>query len=995
MVNTINNIDSLPPIEEQRQTLRQKKILANEYYRVLHIGRYAFGKTDIVSRMKHALENLGHTVFDFNTDDFREVIHNPDGHTGGFGPIEIKLEYIKPVLEQFDPQIILCNAGGYTFSEEDSQWLKDRGFILVGITLSDPDVFVSTKKFAHRFDYHVTNAIEAIKMYEDVGITNTMHFPFAIDRTFIETEAIERKDWNADVICIGNATNREDRNKMMKYLDQYFDVKVYGTGWDFPDSFPVSGEDFYSAARAGKFHINFPGTRAGYTNLKIGVFESIANGGILCTEYFDEMELFFEYGKEIIGYKDAEDLKEKLEYYLEHPEEAEQMRRRAFYKLVHHHMWESRWEDLFAQIKQDINVDRKKLTKKRYEEIGELHGTKERAAKVIVQGYYGALNTGDDLILESISNNIKKNHPNTVVMVAGFNRRNITLRQGYYSLPRTDVYRMEKFIKEADLLIYGGGGLLNDYSFNNSAGVADFFDSFPVGLTGMGIIPTMANIHEVPRMYFALGVGPLRNPEARKFAKFLVNQMSVVTVRDQYSKDLLESIDGINNEVIKTSDPTYMLDYPGTDLADKYLEKNNINPNEKLVLVTLREWKGNPIDFEEKMAKYLDAIISQSGYSVLFLPYQFGTGNSDDNRIHRKVLDSMTKKDKTYIYEHEGDYEEFLSLIGKAELVISMRLHGSILANRFGVPSIGFNYDNKVLAHYQNMNMTKYLLDLDFDTDYAVNLFAELKLNRDYISKEITEYVFREREESSKTFNYAVELLKDGIRKEKNIYRHYPREESLREMRVKTLNKELRELKEQKRDLFLRLRTLNNTVGNLRNMKKSLNGLNLDHIQTLDLSNAKFESEIGKSSEEIVVALTKNKLGIRLSDLDAPKKGDFSSAKVNLDLEPGNEYILNVDVQSPYYNPKNTGRIKYFILIDGKKVYSKDIAVEEKQKQLAFKVYPKKQNVVIEFKLEALKNCENWSWGRVSKTYFSNLSVVKMENIKRSKNVFKRTIRKH
>ncbi|GGM32319.1 hypothetical protein GCM10011351_18000 [Paraliobacillus quinghaiensis] len=975
------DVNSLPSVEEQRRILREKQILASEYFRILHIGRYAFGKTDIVSRMKQALENLGHTVFDFNTDDFREVIYNPDRHTGGFGPVEIKLELLKPVLRQFEPQIIICNAGGYTFSEEDSQWLKDQGYILVGVTLSDPDVFPSTKNFAHRFDYHATNAIEALEMYKNEGINNTIHFPFAIDRSFIEAEAIERNDWKADVICLGNATNRPDRNETMNYLAKHFNVKVYGTGWEIPDSFPVGGEDFYSAARAGKFHINFPGTRAGYTNLKIGVFESIANGGILCTEIFDEMKLFFDYETEVIGYKNAEDLKAKLDYYINNPIEAEMLRRKSFYKLVNKHMWETRWEDLLTKIKLDINKEKTMLPAHRYEKIKDLIGTKEKSAKVIIQGYYGALNTGDDLILEAISTNIKKEHPNTLIMVAGFNRASITLNQGFYSLPRTDVFKMDKYIKEADLLIYGGGGLLNDYTFNNAAGVPDFFDSFTHGITGMGIIPTMANIYDIPRMYFALGIGPLVNPEARQFAKFMVNQMSIVTVRDQYSKDLLDSIEGINKEVIQTSDATYMLDDPGDKLAQEYFNERNIASNEKVIAVTLRDWKSNPSDFEEKMAKYLDFIIQHGDYSILFLPYQFGKGKSDDNKIHQKVSELMENKDRTFTYHHEGDYQEFLSIVKSSDVVISMRLHGSILANLFGVPSIGFNYDDKVLAHYQNLNMEKYLLNLDFNVKHASDIFMDLEENKVKMVNNIKEYVLREKYKSAKTYEYAIDLLKKGVQREKKIYRHYPREESLRNINAKAMVTEIANLRLENQNLKSDINVLGNAI-------KSMDVYDLDKV---NLSRATFDCQDDQLTNKIVSKLSDDKIAIRLSDLDSPKKGDYSSAKLNLSLNPGTEYTINVSVHSPYYKPKNKGRIKYEIRLEGKTRYKEDIAKDGNEKLLSFNIKPKSKDVTLEFRLEAIKKCESWSWGSVSRTEFSNVSIARTS--KYSKKGLRRTFK--
>src|SRR5690606_9478379 len=142
--------------------------------------------------------------------------------------------------------------------------------------------------------------------------------------------------------------------------------------------------------------------------------------------------------------------------------------------------------------------------------------------------------------------------------------------------------------------------------------------------------------------------------------------------------------------------------------------------------------KGNPVDFEDKMASYFDSILkSNPKFQIVFLPFQFGRGKSDDNLIHQRVLDKMKYNNRTHIYRHTGDYIEFLSILGSAHVVISMRLHGSILANRFFVPSIGFNYDDKVLAHYQNMGTEDFLLGLDFNLDLAIEKFNDIQKNRE------------------------------------------------------------------------------------------------------------------------------------------------------------------------------------------------------------------------------------------------------------------------
>nr|WP_277814284.1 glycosyltransferase [Bacillus sp. LL01] len=100
--------------------------------------------------------------------------------------------------------------------------------------------------------------------------------------------------------------------------------------------------------------VNFPTTGAGYTNVKVGIFEAAATGRLIMTEYFAEMENFFEYDKEIVGYKDKGDLMKKLDYYIENPDEAKRIALAGQKKCLENHTWKMRLHFLFQSIKVKI-----------------------------------------------------------------------------------------------------------------------------------------------------------------------------------------------------------------------------------------------------------------------------------------------------------------------------------------------------------------------------------------------------------------------------------------------------------------------------------------------------------------------------------------------------------------------------------------------------------------------------------------------------------------
>jgi spore maturation protein CgeB len=79
-------------------------------------------------------------------------------------------------------------------------------------------------------------------------------------------------------------------------------------------------------------------------------FEVPMSGGFYMTEYMEELEEFFDIGKEIVCYADRRDLAQKIKYYLSHDREREQIRRAGHERCLRDHTWEKRFEKVFEEI---------------------------------------------------------------------------------------------------------------------------------------------------------------------------------------------------------------------------------------------------------------------------------------------------------------------------------------------------------------------------------------------------------------------------------------------------------------------------------------------------------------------------------------------------------------------------------------------------------------------------------------------------------------------
>ena len=79
-------------------------------------------------------------------------------------------------------------------------------------------------------------------------------------------------------------------------------------------------------------------------------FEVPMSGGFYMVEYMEELEEFFEIGREIICYTGPEDLAEKIKYYLKNDSERETIRKAGYERCVKDHTWHKRFEMAFREM---------------------------------------------------------------------------------------------------------------------------------------------------------------------------------------------------------------------------------------------------------------------------------------------------------------------------------------------------------------------------------------------------------------------------------------------------------------------------------------------------------------------------------------------------------------------------------------------------------------------------------------------------------------------
>ncbi|HEY2636533.1 MAG TPA: polysaccharide pyruvyl transferase family protein, partial [Solirubrobacteraceae bacterium] len=705
-------VTAFPSLEEQRAALAGQRLESRRRWRILHFGAHTHGSTDIVAALTRALRNLGHTVLHVDTKRTRETlalghVDFSSGARGGYGPVFVRLAAIEPLLERFDPQIIVCDAGGLCFTPADALALRRRGILLLGVTLSDPDVFPSVAPAATTFDYHTTNAHNALAMYREAGIGNTTWLPFGIDRDYVLADVPPAPELAADVICLGHA-HRPERNETMLRLAEEHDVRVYGNGWKLPGAEVVSGERQVQASRNGRIHVNFARTRAEYVNVKCGVFESVASGGVVCTSRFDEMREFFAYDEEIVAFEDPDDLSATIRGLLDDPERLEGIRRAAFARLVREHLYEHRWLALFDHIERDLADPGGTLPPERAAVLAEtLAAPGDPPRRVVVSGFYGGRNVGDDLLLRSIAEGVQERSRGPMeVVVAAHNAPRVAAETEYDAFPRRDLEAGRDAVAGASAVVLGGGGLWHDHTIAKAGGLAGWFADPQVSVTGLGVLPLMAGILRRQFHVFGMGVGPLKDPGARAAVRFLAGQADSITVRDPASAALLGGLGAGGPEVRTMPDAVYGVRLGPGRVPDAV---RHARAGWRIVAVNLRPWP--EADAARDAVAAALARIAEAG-DVAFVGVPMQAGEAVDHAALEDVLGRLGGAAPTVLLGPEPPLEEVLGVLATADAVVSMRLHACLLAHRLGRPAVGLAYDPKVRQHFKQLGLEARCLPL-------------------------------------------------------------------------------------------------------------------------------------------------------------------------------------------------------------------------------------------------------------------------------------------
>ncbi len=304
---------------------------------------------------------------------------------------------------------------------------------------------------------------------------------------------------------------------------------------------------------------------------------------------------------------------------------------------------------------------------------------------IVISGYYGFGNAGDEAILQAISEDLRRVDKSVRLSVLTADP------EGARKLGLEPVARMKpgpllKALHSCDLLISGGGGLVQDSTGVNSV------------IYYLGVC-LLARLLSKPVMFYCQGFGPVRTPLGQRLTR-LANGLQLLTWRDQESADEIRSLGVTRPAVQVTADPVLGLEPCSAARVAEILTReeligdvarlerpagnSDVGP---LLGVAVRSWPG--LD-REALLGGLRKFAEDQKARILFLPFQ----PSRDRPLSEELAASLPGHARTLRYDYEP--RELMGVVSCMDLVLGMRLHAAIMAAARGIPFLGLAYDPKV-----------------------------------------------------------------------------------------------------------------------------------------------------------------------------------------------------------------------------------------------------------------------------------------------------------
>ena len=307
-------------------------------------------------------------------------------------------------------------------------------------------------------------------------------------------------------------------------------------------------------------------------------------------------------------------------------------------------------------------------------------------SKIVISGYYGFANAGDEAMLTAIVKALRSTEKSVELTVISGNPEVTSAQHKVNSIHRFSFLEIFNALRECDLLLSGGGSLLQDVTSKRSL-------LYYLFILALGVILKRKV------MLFGQGIGPIHGRFMRRLTKLICSHVNLITVRDQDSLYELRRLGVAADKVQLTADSVLTLPQEGKEKGASLLERFAVPGDKMLIAVSVRKWREDDRYLLE-LAKAADILAQENNAHIVLLPLQYPI----DVEACKRLQHFMGQQTASTVLAADCDTEQFLSLMGNFDLLIGMRLHALIFAAVMELPFVAVSYDPKIDGFVKDIN---------------------------------------------------------------------------------------------------------------------------------------------------------------------------------------------------------------------------------------------------------------------------------------------------
>ena len=365
--------------------------------------------------------------------------------------------------------------------------------------------------------------------------------------------------------------------------------------------------------------------------------------------------------------------------------------------------------------------------------------SRDISSDIMISGYYGFGNSGDDSILYAIVKELKSLRPDIKIVTLSNTPKETAKLYSIESIHRFNLFSIIRRMRHTKLLISGGGSLIQDVTSTKS-------------LSYYLLIIRIASMLGKKIMLYANGIGPVSNSSNFARIRKVLSHADLITLREPSSVEELVRFGVEGPKVMVTADPAFNL-FPADEIeTSEILNRNGISPDAKFCAIAIRPFKTIKRDFCNQIAEAANYAKSKYNLETVFLLMQ----PQCDAKITQVAADMI---DGARIIGDNLTPAQVLGIISKAKFVLGMRLHTLIYAVKCQTPAIGIVYDPKVEAMMEYMGQRLRVPVEDPNPLTLCRYIDEIMQNRDSICEKLAEVSKNSAEMALTNAKLALELI--------------------------------------------------------------------------------------------------------------------------------------------------------------------------------------------------------------------------------------------